>query len=94
MWYREARSGTSLLSLAVPLAILPAAMPDKPSSRIVTCDYRPKRTRKRRKSPEIKCGVIVTIAPRKRDLSRIPVGVMDGQQRAERIRQYLAAVPD
>jgi hypothetical protein len=38
--------------------------------------------------------VIVTIAPRKRDVSRIPVGVMDGRQRAERIRQFLAALPD
>lgn len=61
---------------------------DRPN--IVFCDYRPKRAPKRHKQPELLCGRIIEIKPRKRDHSHIPVGVPDDRQRSILIQEYLA----
>jgi hypothetical protein len=60
---------------------------DRPN--IVYCDWKPRRSRKRRPQPELTCGRIVTYLPVK-NKRLIPRGVSDDAQRAERIRQYLS----
>ena len=49
------------------------------SANIARCDWRPKRSRKRRPQPPLTCGRIIEIAPRKRDLSHIHIGVPDSR---------------
>lgn len=59
------------------------------SPNIVICDWKPKRSPKRRPQPELTCGRIVEIKPRKRT-REVRYGVPDEAQRRVLIADYLA----